>query len=190
MPNPALPPIILNPKKPVAFLALLAACWIGASCTSSTLRFGASSPAKQSAVAAESLEYLRTFSREQQEYLKAMHESSPNWGAHAEALDYGDFLNEKTPRLLQIVEKHLPRAERLKFQAERAKVEAEVQAAEEANEMDAKDNEGGTLARLIRHRGTKIPMQVRIASLLRWTPYLPSELRPEIKAICERTAND
>jgi hypothetical protein len=136
----------------------------------------------------ESVEYLRAFSRDQEECIKAMSESSPNWGAHKEALDYGDFLEEKAPRLLQIIEEQLPKAQRAMFQRERADVEARVRAAEQRNESEALEMEGGTLARTIRHNGTKIPMKIRISSISPWIPHLPLPLQREIQEICERTA--
>lgn len=136
----------------------------------------------------ESVEYLRAFSRDQEECIKAMNESSPNWGAHKEALDYGDFLGEKAPRLLQIIEEQLPKAQRVRFQRERADVEARVRAAEQRNESEALEMEGGTLARTIRHNGTKIPMKIRISSISPWIPHLPRPLQREIQEICERTA--
>ena len=136
------------------------------------------------------MEYVRWFSREQEECLNAMHGNSPQWGMHKEALDYGDFLNEKAPRLLQIVEEHLPAEKRAKFRESRISVEARVKAAEEENEREAADMEGGTGARLLRHHGRKIAMLVRIGSLEPWIQNLPEILQPEVRAICERTEKD
>jgi hypothetical protein len=136
------------------------------------------------------MDYVRAFSSRQEECIKAIKESTPNWGAHKEALDYGDFLEEKAPRLLQIVEKELPPARRILFQKDRALVETRVKEAERENENKAMEMQGGTLARTILHNGTKIPMQIRIASLEQWIIHLPAPLQPEIRAICERTAKN
>lgn len=146
-------------------------------------------PSKISEASAADMDYVRAFSREQQKCLRDVRESTPHWGAHEEALDYGDFLNEKAPRILQIVEQSLPAKQRAQFQKSKPAVEAQVDAAEKRNEEDAADNEGGTLAKMIRHHGRMIAMKVRIASLAQWIPHLPSKLQPEIQAICERTQN-
>jgi hypothetical protein len=180
------------PRRSLIFVALvLAAASSPISCTSGTglSRSHAANTASPES-AAESLEYVRAFSREQQDSLRELHESTPNWGAHKEALEYGDFLNEKAPRLLQIVEQNLPAKQRAQFQKSRAAVEAEVDAAEKENEAVAEANEGGTLARLTRHHGRKIAMKIRIASLSPWIPHLPASLQPELQTICEQTKKE
>ena len=153
------------------------------------LSFFRAGPSKISGVSAADMDYVRAFSREQEECLRDLRESTPHWGAHKEALDYGDFLNEKAPRILQIVEQSLPAKQRAQFQKSKKAVEAQVDAAEKKNEEDAADNEGGTLAKMIRHHGRMTAMKVRLASLAQWIPHLPSELQPEIQAICGRTQN-
>lgn len=180
-----------SPARGVILLTLLMA-FVGSSVGTGCTFFGEGSRGRpaQNAQMAQNLEYLRVFSRDQQECLKAKLESSPNWGAHKEALDYGDFLEERVPRVLRIVEESLPPKQRRRFVAERVHVDAKVRLAEEMNEMKAAENEGGTLARQIRHEGTKVPMQVRVASLLPWTNYLPAPLQVEVRAICKRTASD
>lgn len=37
-----------------------------------------------------------------------MHDNRPYYGMHKAALDYGEFLNQMTPRPLLIVEQNLP----------------------------------------------------------------------------------
>ncbi len=172
----------------LALVVLLAVSGFNAGCsTDAAARSSRERRAAQGKVSAETMEYLRAFSHDQQECLRAMHESSPQWGRHKEALDYGKFLNQRAPRVLQIVEQNLPSQERVKFQESRGGVEANVKAAEEENESEAAGMEGGTLATLLRHHGTIIAMRIRIGSLEPWIPYLPAVLQPEMRAICERT---
>lgn len=167
-------------------MALLLVMWMCQGCAMNT---GTQRPSSiTSTQMKENVEYLRAFSREQEESIKAMTESVPHWGAHKEAIDYGDFLEERAPRVLQIVENLIPPSQRTQFRSDQKKVEANVMAAVEQNESRASEMEGGTLARTIRHNGTRIPMQIRIASLSPWIPYLPAPLQAEIRTICERTA--
>ncbi len=163
----------------------------GAGCASG--KAGRSKGADQQShvtASAEALEYLRSFSREQQEHLGAMHDSRPVWGAHGEAIEYADFLDQKGPEVLRIVEQRLPAEQRGPYRRAQARVEAAIAKEQRQIEEEAADNEGGTLAKLIRHEGRRMPMRHRLSALSQWIAFLPPELQPELRSICARTAKD